>query len=688
MKHIIVKKNMVAMFTLILAIIFTNIPKLSFSQQAVFEYGKITAKDMDIEKYKLKYPGASAVVIFDIGECKFNMETVDQVHAKFQYIFTQTTRIIILNEKGLDYGNISIPYYEGESSKMAITNFRANVYNLKSGKVSSTRIRQREGSVIEYESQMRTLNYSLPDIATGSVIEYRYTIVSDFYRRLPEWRFQSLIPVEHSEYNLDLPAFFNYRLRYRGFEELAVNTQRAYTESMSYRKTSMVYGKSIDAGIIKVSVPGTRYRWVAKNMPALIPEPFIDNIQNYASAISFELLTMDVTQYDHNTVVTHYANSWNEVSSALNGHNDFGGFLTQAPMALSTAFNITPSGNTEKDINAAYYELQKKIKWNKNNSVIARRTPAEVISRGNGNSAEINLLLCALLRNMGISADPVVLSTVDNIKLSDNPTFAELNYVIVAVADKNGKYIYLDATEHDMPLGYLPVRALNGKAVILTASRANIVNISNPEPRKTVKNYLLKINEAGEFEGSFENQYLQYNSYLALKDHNIKSKEFFSTDFSAIEGLDLRDYEIITPEKPGDAFITKGKFSLKNASQIQGDEISFLPLLFEAITEHAFTSETRRYPIEFFVTETEEITFTIELPENIRIKKMPEPHTILWGRTFSYDYKIREEENKIIISTKRDIMETSIEAERYNGIVDFHNRITRKNTESIILERK
>ncbi|MBS4014672.1 MAG: DUF3857 domain-containing protein [Bacteroidetes bacterium] len=662
--------------------------KQSLSQKPVFEYGKITAKDLDVEKYKQKYPGAHAVVIGDVGECKFNMETVDQVHAKFQYIFTQTTRIIILDEKDLDYGNISIPYYEGENSKMTITNFRANVHNLKSGKVSSTRVRQRDGSVMEYESQMRTLNYSLPDVSNGSVIEYRYTIVSDFYRRLPEWRFQSLIPVEHSEYNLDLPAFFNYRLRYRGFEELTVNSQRAYTESMSYKKTSQVYGKTVDAGIIKVNVPGTRYRWVAKNMPALIAEPLIDNIQNYASAISFELLSMDITQYDHNTVVTHYANTWNEVASALNGHNDFGGFLMQAPIAISELLNITPTGDTEKDVKTAYYELQKKIKWNKNNSVTARRTPAEVISRGNGNSAEINLLLCALLRNMGITADPVVLSTVDNIKLSENPTFSELNYVIVAVPDKNGKNMFLDATEQYLPAGYLPIRALNGKAVILTSSRANFINISNPEPRKTVKNYFLKINEAGEFEGHFENQYLQYNSYLALKDYHLKGREFFSTNFSSIEGLDLKDYEIITPDVPGDVFITKGKFSLKNATTFKDNEISFLPLLIESIKEHPFKSETRRYPIEYFVTETEEITVTIEFPETFRIKNIPEPHTILWGRTFSYDYKISEEGNKITISTRRDIMETPVQADRYNGIVDFHNRIVRKNLESIILQRK
>ena len=680
------KINKISLFAFILIILVAT--SNSISQKPVFEYGKISAKDIDIEKYKQKYPDAPAVVIGDIGECKFNMETVDHVLAKFQYVFIQTTRIIILNEKGLDYGNISIPYYEGENSKMTITNFRANVHNLKSGKVSSTRIRQRDGSIIEYESQMRTLNYSLPDIAPGSVIEYRYTIVSDFYRRLPEWKFQSVIPVEHSEYNLDLPAFFNYRLRYRGYEELAVNTQRAYTESMSYRKTSVVYGKTVDSDIIKVSVPGTRYRWVAKNMPALVSEPFIDNIHNYASAISFELLSMDITQYDHNTVVTHYANNWNEVASALNGHNDFGGYLIQAASTIANTFSLQATGNFENDINNAYNELQKKIKWNKNNSVTARRTPAEVISRGNGNSAEINLLLCALLRNMGINADPVVLSTVDNIKLSESPTFSELNYVIVAVPDSNGKNIFLDATELYLPAGYLPIRALNGKAVILTATRANIINISNPEPRKTVKNYTVTMNESGDFEGSFENHYLLYNSYLSMKDYNIKGKEYFKTNFTSIEGLNLKEHEIITPEKPGEAFVIKGKFSLKNATKTENNEISFLPLLFEAITEHAFTSETRRYPIEFFVPETEEITFTIELPNNLRIKSIPEPHTILWGRTFSYDYKISDDEKTITISTRRDINEATVQADRYNGILDFHNRILIKNLEEIILEIK
>jgi hypothetical protein len=660
----------------------------SYSQKPIFEYGKITAKDMDLEKYREKYPNAAAVIIGDIGECKFNLETVDRVHARFQYVFTRTTRIMILNESGLNYGSIMIPYYEGDNAKMVITNFRANVHNINKNKVSSTRIRQRAGRVVAYESQLRSLNFDLPDIKPGSVLEYRYTIVSDFYRRLPEWKFQSVIPVEHSEYNLDLPAFFNYRLRYRGFEELSVNTQRAYTESLRYKKTSDVYGTSIDAGDVVVNVTGTRYRWVAKNMPPIIAEPYIDNINNYISAISFELLTMDVTQYDHNTVVTHYANTWDEVADALNGNQDFGGFIIQASTALRKKINLESNEELWDNINTAYDVIKKNVKWNNTYSVTARRTPEEVLKNGRGNSAEVNLLLCVILQELGISANPVVLSTIDNVKLTESPTFSELNYVIVAVTGNSGEQIFLDATEALLPAGYLPIRALNEKGVLIHSNRAQLIDLKNPKSKSTVKNYTFKLKESGDFEGHFEHQYLDYYSYLASIGYNKKGDEYFLAQLKKHSGVRISEFEINLPKIKGEPFVVKGIVKLSGAIDDVEGKLQFKPLLLETMEKHPFMAETRRFPIEFFVTQTEEVNITIEIPENIRINSLPAPHTVLWGRNFKYDYKISEEDNTISLSTNLELMESNIPADRHNGIVDFFNRIVRKNSESIILERK
>ena len=51
-----------------------------------------------------------------------------------------------------------------------------------------------------------------------------------------------------------------------------------------------------------------------------------------------------------------------------------------------------------------------------------------------GNVAEINLLLTAMLRKAGIEADPMILSTRDNgIANTSYPLISEYNYVICVV---------------------------------------------------------------------------------------------------------------------------------------------------------------------------------------------------------------------------------------------------------------
>ncbi len=52
----------------------------------------------------------------------------------------------------------------------------------------------------------------MPNVKEGSMVEYSYTIQSDFLFDLREWEFQNTIPVAWSEYRVTIPEYFKYRL--------------------------------------------------------------------------------------------------------------------------------------------------------------------------------------------------------------------------------------------------------------------------------------------------------------------------------------------------------------------------------------------------------------------------------------------------------------------------------------------
>src|ERR1700690_3028129 len=78
------------------------------------------------------------------------------------------------------------------------------------------------------------------------------------------------------------------------------------------------------------------------------------------------------------------------------------------------------------------------------NSIITHNSLKEVFKKREGNVAEINLLLIAMLRKAEIKADPVILSTRDNgIADPSYPLLAEYNYVICEAHPENN-WITLD----------------------------------------------------------------------------------------------------------------------------------------------------------------------------------------------------------------------------------------------------
>ncbi|HEX4005260.1 MAG TPA: DUF3857 domain-containing protein [Acidobacteriaceae bacterium] len=135
-------------------------------------------------------PGSEAVYLF-------RDETIDNA----EHIHTVYARIKILNEKGReDFSDVIIPYEKGESSVKLV---EGRTIHSDGSVVSFTGAAfDRLVRKSESETSMEKV-FTLPDVQSGSIVEYRYVMRFDAWSELmPEWDLQQKIFVRRAHYNV------------------------------------------------------------------------------------------------------------------------------------------------------------------------------------------------------------------------------------------------------------------------------------------------------------------------------------------------------------------------------------------------------------------------------------------------------------------------------------------------------
>jgi len=183
---------------------------------------------------------------------------------------------------------------------------------------------------------------------------------------------------------------------------------------------------------------------------------FVNNINNYTSAVSHEL---ESVQYP-NRPFKLYSTDWKSVTKTIHDDSDFGQELEKTNY-FESDLNLILKGFTlpEEKIIAVFNFVKTKVKWDNSFGIFCSNGVKKAYTDKTGNVAEINLMLTSMLRYAGLEANPVLISTRSN-GIAYYPTIAAFNYVVSAV-DISGELVLLDATEKYSNINVLPYRDLN-----------------------------------------------------------------------------------------------------------------------------------------------------------------------------------------------------------------------------------
>ena len=560
-------------------------------------------------------------------------------------------------EKTTDLHNLEILLYQGDGNAQEnLEKMKAYVYNLENGKKVETKVEKSSKFKSKENKYTNVVKYAFPNVNNGSIIEYKYEVISPFAYTVPKVFIDMDIPSLYTEYVLDSPLNVSYNIDYSGA------SQPKYREL----EEKLLYGGNYRT-----------YRFGFENLNGYAKEEFVKNIDNHRTKIKAELHS---TLF--NNEVKKYSSSWEEIRKSLMQKDDFGGELKKSRLVKDLIPAVAVSAtNPEEKANAIFDYVKNAFTWNDYLGVYTENGFKDLLSTKTGNVADINLFLVAMLREAGLEANPMLISTVKNglINLTI-PNLTNCNYVIATVKMGDKLRLY-DATVKHSTVNLLPPRAWNSYGILLTSKEAQVLNVINVNMSNTFLNIKAKINNDGSVSGTYTDRDTSLYGMLA-KENYQESNESYKKQYKDSYGIDFTDIKS-TDFENGD-FESTMNFTSNSMIDVIGKKMVINPMIFLNKTKNEFNqAEERRYPIDFLSPYTTTKKIELEIPEGYTIENLPKSKKIVTqDKEISYAYIVENVGNKVVVTSTLKVESAEYPKEYYPAfkqiwktVVDSQNQV-------------
>ncbi|MBS3741234.1 MAG: DUF3857 domain-containing protein [Candidatus Cloacimonetes bacterium] len=605
------------------------------------------------------YPDTDAIIVED--------STHIDLQENGKYVSTNYKLIKILSMKGkAQFSEASFGYF---------TKYDTIV-------VEEARMINPDGSIIEVKNEnikdvkipafgkfflpnVRMKKISFPNIKEGSSIEYK---IKDIVSNAPKDNsfnvaemFESDNPIENKVFEIKAKMDLDWKIE---------------------NNDKIVESIIRDRGNHKL------YKWKAENVQPYKSEPMMPPVQNVLAKL-----------------VVSSVDSWKEWSRWY--YELCEDKISTTPEIDALVDSLLKNEKTRMDsIKSLYYWVSKNIRYvgTKMSGKKGGYEPfpaAETYEKKYGVCRDKAALLAAMLREAGFEAHVVLINPILNIK-PDISHICEFNHAITAVKNENDSYLYIDGT------------AENTSELLMSIEQDKAVLIATPEgeellytPKLPAKDSQLSIVAKGKLNA--ENQ---LQEKVVMKATGLMGMAFrqILTKFST-EQRKMVFNRIITSmsnQAKLDTFYYSDPEDLRKIMEITfimsaddyglmlGDEFSFkLPLAGgggSAMSttmgsgQNPFSLEERQYPLYFYSTMQTRINETLHLPQNYKVKNLPDSFTK--GTENFFVEKTYKSENGTIKHTMINSFEDySFNSEEYKKMKEVIDKLSEISEQEIILEK-
>ena len=588
------------------------------------KFGKPTKEELSMTTFTAD-PQAEAVVLCRLTDLEYTVQM-----NSFLVDYNEKMRIKVLKPSGARYAKVVVPfkqnmsvgnnvtgsrasfmtipmervsgesYFSEEGGSMSegvfgtdgdeiVEDIKATAFNLEGSKVVKTALKKSEIVKKKIDDQNYQMEFTIPNVKEGTVLEYEYKIHSQLFWELRDWYAQCEIPVVYAKLDMDIPSYLIFNIEDHGIQRLT------YTCTMG----SLKYKVESDPLATPMTVTTNHYVYIGRDLRAMPKDDYVWNIQDYCAGITAELKSYRLRGMNQ----MDYAKTWDQIDEMILSADEIGLQLNaHSPLhkELQDA-HIQDIADKQERAATVFRLVQQHVSWDGKYELWPQDTK-ETLKQGKGNNADINMLLIQSFKDVGLEVAPVVLRSRDQGQLPYNfPSFQKLNTFIVGIKQDNQQYGYVDASSAGGYLNILSAPLLVERARLVAPNKkGQWLNLQKTLKSKTATTIDATLSKDGTIKGTQTTQY---------------------------EGLAA---QLFRQQQHNADFSPKAKDSTAVSYQgIVGDgQISFCPFPVPPIQGHPFKAEERMMPLEFPSLSSEVITVNMTLPEGYTLAEKPEQYNM------------------------------------------------------------
>ena len=593
---------------------------ISAQQNVNMKFGKPTKEEMEMTVYSPD-PDAEAVVLCRLTDVEYTVQT-----SSFLVDYREKFRIKVLKPEGARFAKVVIPYrmnmsvgnnisglrtsfmtipmdrvsgnssFQEQDGPMSegifgtdgdemVEDIKATAFNQEGSKVVKTTLKKSDIVKTKIDDQNYLVEFTVPNVKVGTVIEYEYNIHSQLFWELRDWYAQWEIPVVFAKLDMNIPNYLIFNIEDHGIQRLTYTCTQG---SLKYKVES-------DPLALPMTVNTNHYVYIGRDLIGMPKDDYVWNAQDHWAGITAELKTYRLRGMNQ----MDYARTWEQIDDMILNSDDLGIHLNDhSPLANELkASKVEEIANLRDRVAAVYKLVMSKVKWNGKYELSPALT-SETLKKGEGSNADINLLLIQSLHDAGLNAAPVMLRTRDLGLLPYNfPSVRKLSTFLVGVILPTGGNVYLDASSENGYLNVLPEVMLVEKArLVQKGNKSQWVNLQKLQRSQKITMINVTLTPDGKMSGQQTTRY---------------------------EGLAAAQYR----EKAGiHEFAPEANeevaFSLQG--EVSDGKITICPFQNPPLANNPFNAAKRLMPVEFPCISTERIVINITLPEGYTMESKPQ----------------------------------------------------------------
>ena len=442
------------------------------------KFGKPTKEEMQMTTYEAE-PDAEAVVLCRLTDVEYSIQQTG-----YLVDYREKVRIKVLKPSGVRYAKVVVPFlkntpidnrnssskkvlkvdatdnnsvsssFEEQAGAMttadldryseeSVEDVKATAYNLQGSKVVKSVLKKGAFVETKIDDQHYQVEFTVPDVKEGTVIEYEYTLHSELFWLLHDWFAQREIPVVYAKLDMNIPRYLLFNLEEHGVQRLITSCESG---TMRFKLES-------DPLAAQTVVPSNHYISVGRNLKGMKQGNGVWSMQDNCAGITALLKHYSM----RGAAVVDYTRTWEQIDEMVLKSDDLGKQLQEhSPLAAGLKeAKIEEIADMRQRAEAVAKLVLSKVEWNGRYEMSPANTE-ETLKNGGGSNVDINMLLLQSLQDVGLNAAPVMLRMRNQGVLTmDYPSVQKYTTFIVGVVLPQGN-LYLDASSADGHFNALP----------------------------------------------------------------------------------------------------------------------------------------------------------------------------------------------------------------------------------------